>query len=145
MSTPDDRLSGLVERLEKATKNSHQLNQEIFALVQGWSYPLHGAALEEWESTLKETGLVSYTSSIDAAMTLVPEGWSNWWMIARGAAGVTAAELRKYPDIGTKYDEVQASSYSTPIAICIAGLKAQLSTRTHEQDDARDLSGASPE
>ena len=41
MSTPDDRLSGLVERLEKATKGSREFDAEIFRVAfdaDVWAY-----------------------------------------------------------------------------------------------------------
>ena len=63
-----------------------------------------------------------YTESIDAAMTLVPEGWNrrasetdkHWWW----------AELREGYE--TSYNRVEiGQSPSLPVSICIAALKAR--------------------
>ena len=64
----------------------------------------------------------SVTSSIDAAMSLVPEGWNrrasetdkHWWW----------AELREGYE--TSYNRVEiGQSPSLPVSICIAALKAR--------------------
>ena len=81
-----------------------------------------------------------YTSSIDAAMTLVPDGmekdFTDLYGIARVSVGINA-------NPGPFYGAHEGGSLA--IALCIAALKAQLSTRTNEQDDARNLSGVSSE
>jgi len=73
--TPDDRLSGLVERLEKSSGPLRELDVLIFGLavdlVDG--KPWSDADLEYAASAAERTcNAPRYTSSIDAAMALLP-------------------------------------------------------------------------
>ncbi len=123
--TDTSSLSHLIERLEKATGPDRELdasiNLEVFSQIALPDAP-------------------QYTSSIDAAMTLVPEGmekdFTDLYGVARVSVGINA-------NPGPFYGTHEGGSLA--IALCIAALKAQLSTRTNEQDDARNLSGVSSE
>lgn len=57
----------LIARLEKATAPSRRLDAEIIAVIKG-------GAPEDYEAT--SWALPRLTESLDAALTLVPEGWS---------------------------------------------------------------------
>jgi hypothetical protein len=62
----------------------------------------------------------SYTVSIDAAMTLVPEGWRRWIYDADDGRCICRLEQ---PD----GKEVGANGVSWPLAICAAALRSQQS------------------
>lgn len=114
-------LAGLVERLEKATGPDRELDCMIYAQVHGWSYPLRGAAFIERNEAMKEGNAVHYTSSIDAAMTLVPEGF-NW----ASAPHFDDREFSVYrPYDGTADHYFDAVAKTPAIALCIAALKAR--------------------
>ena len=66
-----EELLALAERVERASGPDRELDHRCFAALHGWDYPLGPAALNEYE-VLEEP---SFTASLDAAMTLVPEGW----------------------------------------------------------------------
>lgn len=129
-------LSDLIARLEKAMGPDRELDVLI-----GYAVDLRGddkhlsfrtsfdtcgmkMMLEMAESyqNIWRTELPRFTSSIDAAMTLVPEGWNrrasetdkHWWW----------AELREGHE--TSYNRVEiGQSPSLPVSICIAALKAR--------------------
>ena len=77
------------------------------------------------------------TESIDAAMTLVPDGmekdFTDLYGIARVSVGINA-------NPGPFYGTHEGGSLA--IALCIAALKAQLSTRTNHQEAYEDCGRA---
>lgn len=87
------------------------------------------------------------TESIDAAMTLVPEGWRVQLFQHRGGRWIARlVRDRGYLVIAPfENEDGIEGAVNAALALCIAALKAQLSTRTNEQDDARNLSGVSSE
>lgn len=100
-------MTDLIERLEKATGPDREIDHDIRKTVEGWH-----------ENT-RLTQVPLYTTSIDAALTLVPEGvhWQlrtsevpGWFTSCWGDFGVTWA---------------QYSAASPAIALCIAALKAR--------------------
>lgn len=118
-------LSDLIARLEKATGPDLELDEQIQAAISGATLEKQADGRNAyhrdgfWISIGK---VLPYTSSIDAAMTLVPEGWNrrasetdkHWWW----------AELREGYE--TSYNRVEiGQSPSLPVSICIAALKAR--------------------
>jgi len=120
----------LITRLESLTEPS----REVDALVHQASQPeladMSTGCAPGWLTGGEHKFLIKvpeYTASIDAALTLVPEGWfvhecgqisprddSNWYCIlARPSAGIS-----------------QSNHKSFPVALCIASLKA---TRENER------------
>lgn len=65
-------LSDIISRVEKASGPDHQLDKMIFAAIRGWSYPLVGSALMEFESETRIHGRTNYTSSLDATRSIDP-------------------------------------------------------------------------
>jgi hypothetical protein len=63
-----------------------------------------------------------YTESIEAAMSLVPEGWC--WSVRGGAFTPPSAQLN-YLEDDTRAGEVYAEATTPAIALCIAALKAR--------------------
>lgn len=115
-------LSPLIQRLEKADGPSRELDAEIRRVVLGsiaqnvlqFSAERDGSVSHYNESgqRVKREAAPSYTSSIDAALTLVPEDRN--WTLAKTCCVI--GELRA-GGIG--------NSVHTAIAICIAALRAQ--------------------
>ena len=82
--TPDDRLSGLVERLEKSSGPDRELDCEIASFIHGgevvWkqanytmeTYPARKYRSEDHIGGFGFAPVESFTSSIDAAMALLP-------------------------------------------------------------------------
>jgi len=148
--TDTSSLSHLIERLEKATGPDDSLDLEIAIACNidirrccGYGKPVSDDGFNIiGEECCGDPSMVpdQYTASIDAAMTLVPDGmekdFTDLYGIARVSVGINA-------NPGPFYGAHEGGSLA--IALCIAALKAQLSTRTNEQDDARNLSGVSSE
>lgn len=141
----DSQIEDLIARLEKATSANFALDCEIyesFMLPDKW----FGSKVENWFghgsgiyscNTADGYGHIdclrahAFTSSIDAALTLVPEGW--FWR-----AGVTSiykawAHVHKtHPDHGEPGKnefgwkrELWEPDTNPAIALCIAALKAR--------------------
>jgi hypothetical protein len=94
----------LIERLEKATGPDLDLDHAIARATR----PFDGH------------GVLGYTSSIDAALTLVPEGWQAILYTERACAELYDATLKKRAGI-----KARAYAPTTAIAICIAALRAR--------------------
>lgn len=114
-------VGALVERLEAATEGSRELDAEIdlLALDLGWRAERH------------TRGTPNYTTSIDAALSLVPDNWSIWaLMIWRGESStVTAMETEFKPGFGHAHSggmgRVETKASTPALALCIAALRAR--------------------
>lgn len=122
----------LIERLEKATGASRELDVEIGrAYVALHGYPTDRDLYAPWEDKgfnrnskwcwQGYNDLPFFTSSLDAAMTLVPEGWfitasrhSDGWYVAV-APHSTCPQSERF----------LGSQKPAAIALCIAALKAR--------------------
>lgn len=107
----------LIAALERAEGPSWELDVEIMCLVYADLKPtLH---LEGWYSAFGDRLHVeNYTSSIDAAITLVPLGWD--WCVAC-ISGKWDAQVG---EANTFMSEGAVSSRSAAIALCTAALRA---------------------
>lgn len=124
-------LNALIERLEKATGPDRELDILIgkATSVEGWRVCDDGSVEcyvpdghefgEGWIFTGQE--LPAYTSSIDAAMTLVPEGWTRAVDATVPEAGI---DVDLYPEDENALP-VQGTHDSEPIATCIAALRSR--------------------
>lgn len=119
-------MSDLIERLEKATGPNRELDEAIALAVlsAGGEVRLLGMADDDpplkmftYPDGSKGTAL-RYTSSLDAALTLVPEGFAADIICYTSGNGRTA--VWNEPSI------FRCDRGSTPaIALCIAALKAR--------------------
>jgi hypothetical protein len=111
-------LLSLISRLEAAKEGSRELDQEI------WFNHV-------WEGQGDERDVPAYTSSVDAALSLVPEGWSFYRLdqYSNGPDPIWGwgAQLRCHanPEVGLAIGETRASM---PLALCIASLRARATT-----------------
>lgn len=131
-------MKDLIERLEKATGSDGELNALIDCRVR---FP--GLRPAKPDDHLEHqngippgrnaiwcpTGFLqatSYTSSLDAAMTLVPNGW-NWRVDSHDPqAWVYRSWIDAFSTRG-----LSAPAASVAIALCIAALKARASLTSH--------------
>ena len=102
----------LIERLEKATGPDRELDEAVERAIFDEG--------KEWRSA----HLPYFTASLDAALTLVPEGYrwlvGNAWKDKHGSCPAMAT-VALAGDYGTR-----PTSAATPaIALCIAALKAR--------------------
>lgn len=123
---------GLAERCEKAEGPDRELDKAIvlalkpeamFQTDDGYDEPIvfHAEPVVRWKHVLPR-----FTASVDAALTLVPEGWivAN---LCQGDSGKWWAELRH--GYLTSYDKVALGKQLDPatpaLAICAAALRAR--------------------
>lgn len=134
-------MSDLIERLEKADGPDGRLDIEIYKMTDAMNaapgtimeYKLDhdGEAMWRCRHPPQDFGswwhTPAYTASIDAALTLVPEGQS--WMVALSANDSEQPGARVWPameNYGTEDFALHGSFAAAPaIALCIAALRAR--------------------
>jgi hypothetical protein len=114
----------LIVALEKAERPSRKLDAEV-ALVVGWKVVVG----DTWMGPHGEIAVPEYTTSIDAALTLVPEGWR--WAVGDkdDRTDVPWAQVfRTDLETGELVMFAEDDCYpATPaLALCIAALKARV-------------------
>ena len=134
-------ITSLIERIEAATGGDRELDAEIWlactpgATRNKWSY-VHKATGRECtvDETRDATGrfitVPSFTASIEAALTLLPEGW--WW-----SAGVCRRENHASvgSEIGTVEGELIFETFgaTAPLALLAAILRARQTEPHHDE------------
>lgn len=125
----------LIAKLEAAPGGSRELDELIAKAVgtlpleaKFWCFnPEDGNAEYNWDQTdpddprpyLAGGEGIAYTTSIDAALTLVPEGWSTMLDINPGEACCTVHDNSGY------VSEPAATTKTPALALCIAALRAR--------------------
>jgi hypothetical protein len=129
----------LAERAEKATGPDYAIDcaiwdaiypgerQERFEKLTAKGQPYHGrlgpADVDGYVKPLR-----AFTASIDAAMTLAPDGWT-WVLFATGGAVLD----RVIPSDGE--NKIRTLSCATPaLALCSAALKARASLSSSREE-----------
>jgi hypothetical protein len=108
----------LIERLEAATGPDRELDIEI-AKAAGWVYESENRSWYRWRSPAGAIEIAPplYTFMLDAAMTLVPEGFGHK---IHGDNVEHEMQFEAQVDYGEFYPGSTAA-----IALCIAALKAR--------------------
>lgn len=123
----------LSDRLEQAEAGSRELDAEI-ALASGmyvrekrgrdrqeWFYPTSGGYRKSTSPYAAFDGLPRYTTSIDAALSLVPEGWAGLVPLRGGPnEGVWL-----WPEGKTINRGIRLSAATPALTICAAALRAK--------------------
>lgn len=137
-------LSSLIERIEKSEGPDRAADALIGAAIR-W-LPQDGQAwLRDWRGDFgpmpRMTGRIAafhdngdpavhweapnFTASLDAAVTLVPEGW--YWRAGHGVLWPGWAHLNlKHPDHCDRGDEHSAHAETPALALCAAALRARI-------------------
>lgn len=121
----------LIARMETATGPSRELDEAIALAADPESkVALHciGDDCPVWyRSNAPKIDLPEFTASIDAALTLVPEGW-NW--LARSPSDNSIRYKSKFfahiDRLPADQGDELAYAETAAIALCIAALKARL-------------------
>lgn len=157
--TPDRAaLEALIERLEKATEGSHELDAEI---VIALCLPREVGIDDDGCEYERLGDGQHFTRSVDAALTLVPEGWDSqeirqepWWKdqppcdatIHRNGhehipliyvkrdkqSGLYVAQMGVEPG---KVWGAFGQAETRPLALCIAALRARLAEMKEDDRD----------
>lgn len=115
----------LIRKLEEATEGNWELDFEIQQQVEGWRNLGGGwreilatGKREQWNYTRSSP---AYSTSLDAALTLIPEG--TVWCLETNSTDVFDCVITS-PHMDR--DHYQWSCAPTPaLALCIAALKAR--------------------
>lgn len=129
----EERLEDLIVRLEKASDGSRELDCLIRSILtpiySGWTYGGSSSGISVWNSpdgTEHEECFVSnYTTSLDAALTLVPDGFM--WLCRDGIPGGDAiGRSEPYANVRRTSTSHNNGYGATPaLALVIACLKAR--------------------
>lgn len=117
-------LSALLAKLEAATGPSRELDE---AITRAIGFKLAGYSANVpiwWNPDDKYVGVAPhYTSSLDAAMTLVPEG--SWWWLHHQVAYPTddGYQAEVWPLIPPY---LKSRAPTAALALCIASVRARL-------------------
>lgn len=106
----------LIARIEAAEGPDDGLDREIFCAMFGWDMPLRGASYTEWFAE----GQPAYTSSLDRAMTLIPEGANTSLAMQDRHSHRWRWELRH--GFGVRYSTWAGTA---PLALCAVALRAR--------------------
>lgn len=121
----------LIQRLEQLTGPDREVDAEIYRLIRGDKRPQgfwyfsglreKGEAPETTWIEWSKRNSPHYTSSIDAALKLVPDGWE--WL--RESPETMCVYLPKHEDDKSWAIHITGAHKSPAIALCIAALKAR--------------------
>ena len=120
-------LSALLANLEAATGPSRELDAEIATVIFGRPRASGNVGepqvLHWWDRAVGFAVAPRYTESLDAARTLLPEGWFAL-IDTRGRADVRYAPIDQ-----SGYRREVADAATPALALCIAALRARLAGR----------------
>lgn len=139
MQSDPDNIRGLIERIEAASEGSRELDAEI-GRTCGWVQKSHsqwgigaphwwrdGRCQSEiigWWHSQQAASLPAFTFSLDAAITLVPQGM-HWCVDSDGDRYMASASVGPQPIGGELYEPHAIADAETPaLALCAASLKA---------------------
>lgn len=121
-------MTDLIRELEQAAEGSRRLDEIIFVHTEcgGDFKSLHfaaraGARRDGWNPH----AIPHYTTSIDAALTLVPEGWCG--DVEVGDCGNLEGKRGHLwnGEFAPDAREVRSEAHTPALALCIAALKAR--------------------
>lgn len=106
-------MKDLIKKLEAATEGSRELDISILKQIMPYRR-------DRFHAIANLDKKHRYTTSIDAALTLVPEGF-HWWLESGNEYG-----SNPHAGVYHKENEQQEGIAETPaLALCIAALKAR--------------------
>ena len=130
-------MNNLIDKLEQADGPDRELDAEIARGI-GWGCVMQDPQADHewicWHERYRCGSwivLPNYTASIDAAMTLVPEGWNKAMLIEDGEPVLVGLQLGKRGE----YAEAEGKARTLPLALAAAALRAG---RLIVKDEAHD-------
>lgn len=109
-------LLDLAARCESATGPDREIDRDILHCL--WN----GPARELWMHCAGKSPPF-FTTSIDAALMLVPEGWA--WMAGCAAGETFFATLSPTDESGIEADMIDTNAATPALALCAAALRAR--------------------
>lgn len=117
-------MSGLIERIEAAGEGSRKIDGDIAVDVKSVPpFVSHRDSPEwaSWSGGRDYWDAPHYTTSVDAALTLVPEGFD--WTLGHTNGGLTI-----HAEVGGRGDEYMRFGATPALALCAAALRARETT-----------------
>jgi len=116
-------IAEMIERLENATGPSREMDAQIWRAVTGGEYLITSRSPPV---AIGGATIPAYTASVDAAVTLVRDGWS--WTVGNCDEGdapwaCLTSPLDSDEDGGCK--DYHASAATAPLALCIAAVQVR--------------------
>lgn len=136
----------LIAKLESASEGSRELDAEISLAVEagelvwrqtrytGEQYPAIKRARENYIGGFAFEHVPHYTTSLDAALTLVPEGL--YWIVGHGKTSPNELPFGAIISTPLPHREERGGAEhnaSAALALCIASLKAREADRLKEE------------
>lgn len=103
-------LDGLIARLKAATGPDRQLDAAIWEAI----FPAEQGTLAP-----------DYTTSLDVALTLIPDDWTAWELRSAGRKTRFTAELSQLREIDGGGGWVFGRASTPALAMCIAAINAR--------------------
>ena len=110
-------MNKLISQLNTATKESRGLDIKMWEWINNELVKYGSGNV----NPILLTKVPHYTTSIDAALTLVPEGWSLYHLDTFGGGGYCEVT----PSDGDESDCINGQASTPALALCIAALKAK--------------------
>lgn len=110
-------MSDLIERLEAALEGSRELDEEIAQAI----FPKLIRRHASWYIDDMRTDIEPFSTSLDAALTLVPEGHAGLTMRTNTSMPQVTIHCAPNSDRTNYYGE----AVTVALALCIAALKAR--------------------
>ncbi len=123
-------MNTLIAELEAATEGSMELDVAVCPYRTKWHDNCEDWMFEEPDLSGAWNAIPAYTTSLDAALTLVPEGWEwlvrggddeNFANVTRGGVPVMMEGRQINPD----WQRNPVYAHSPALALCIAALRAR--------------------
>lgn len=119
--------TSLIERLEALESPCRECDLELWWEVKAnRGSPKKPMPKDYREANLRMDDAPLYTSSLDAAMSLVPEGY-GWRLWVPSSTSLSPMVVTMWGN-GQKYAPNESTAATPAIALCIASLKAQESS-----------------
>ena len=109
-------MKDLIHELKQATEGSRELDWNIHKFLNIVT------DMGEYRTTMVGVWLPHYTTSLDAALTLVPEGWE--WELEWEHSTVAETEIARCK-MGDPLLFIDPEAATPALALCIAALKAR--------------------
>ena len=137
----------LIARLKTATEGSRELDFEIFKLLHPmyakWEYRGFNSGGEYIKGPgrfREQCPSDPYTTSIEAALTLVPDGWA-WHRMKRVGRDRSIWMAILLPEPRNNLPDAHGNAATPALALCIAALKARAApdgANPTERNDGKD-------
>ncbi len=123
-------MQALIAELEAATEGSRELDVAIRTIALGFRATNQDKLNPEQIRSHHRHFAAHYTTLLEAALSLAPEGWG--WLV-RGGDGECFANLTRGSipimshgiQINRAYQDTPTYAATVPLALCIAALKAR--------------------